>query len=127
LTAEIEKARRCIAVRRLFGRNPRRVDIFFAAANCAPSTARGVANCSFETDGVSDLLELALLLKESLLLPAKARSTSTSSAVRDHRGLQKSAATMDALFRLRSNRPARGAATSRSHAGYSDSNRTAAS
>ncbi|MDD2662437.1 MAG: phosphoenolpyruvate carboxylase [Dechloromonas sp.] len=85
------------------------LDIFFAARELrAKYGAAALPNCIIsKTDGVSDLLELALLLKESgLLLPGDGTPTPPRLDVNiiplfeTIEDLQKSAATMDTLFRL---------------------------
>ncbi|NJD25517.1 MAG: phosphoenolpyruvate carboxylase [Betaproteobacteria bacterium] len=81
------------------------LDIFFAARELRGKYgAAALPNCIIsKTDGVSDLLELALLLKESgLLLPGETPRLEVNviplfETIED---LQKSAATMDALFAL---------------------------
>ena len=81
------------------------LDIFFAARELRQRYgAAALPNCIIsKTDGVSDLLELALLLKEAgLLRPGLTPQLDVNiiplfETIED---LQKSAATMDALFRL---------------------------
>jgi phosphoenolpyruvate carboxylase len=84
LVAEIATPRPLYSPYSTTGRNPRRTGDLLRRPRPAPAYgAAALPNCIIsKTDGVSDLLELALLLKESgLLLPgaAAARSTSTSS------------------------------------------------
>ena len=81
------------------------LDIFFAARELRARYGKAaLPNCIIsKTDGVSDLLELALLLKESgLLLPgAQPRlDVNVIPLFETIEDLQKSAATMDGLFRL---------------------------
>ncbi|WP_295005579.1 phosphoenolpyruvate carboxylase [uncultured Dechloromonas sp.] len=81
------------------------LDIFFAAHELRGKYgAAALPNCIIsKTDGVSDLLELALLLKESgLLLPGRNPRLDVNiiplfETIED---LQKSAATMDGIFQL---------------------------
>ncbi|MDE2440102.1 MAG: phosphoenolpyruvate carboxylase, partial [Betaproteobacteria bacterium] len=81
------------------------LDIFFAARELRGKYgAAALPNCIIsKTDGVSDLLELALLLKESgLLLPGEKPHLDVNiiplfETIED---LQKSAATMDGIFKL---------------------------
>ena len=81
------------------------LDIFFAARELRQRYgAAALPNCIIsKTDGVSDLLELALLLKEAgLLRPGSAPQLDVNiiplfETIED---LQKSAATMDAIFKL---------------------------
>ena len=81
------------------------LDIFFSARDLRQKYgAAALPNCIIsKTDGVSDLLELALLLKESgLLLPGETPRLDVNiiplfETIED---LQKSAVTMDGIFRL---------------------------
>ncbi len=81
------------------------LDIFFAARELRQRYGQAaLPNCIIsKTDGVSDLLELALLLKEAgLLRPGKVPQLDVNiiplfETIED---LQKSAATMDAIFKL---------------------------
>ena len=104
--------------------------IFFAAHELRRKYgAAALPNCIIsKTDGVSDLLELALLLKESgLLLPGEQPRLDVNiiplfETIED---LQKSAATMDGIFRLPAYR-ALIAGRGNEHEvmlGYSDSNK----
>ena len=85
------------------------LDIFFAAHELRGKYgAAALPNCIIsKTDGISDLLELALLLKESgLLLPGHGAQTEPRLDVNiiplfeTIEDLQKSAATMDGIFQL---------------------------
>ncbi|MBL8403532.1 MAG: phosphoenolpyruvate carboxylase [Dechloromonas sp.] len=85
------------------------LDIFFAAHELRGKYgAAALPNCIIsKTDGISDLLELALLLKESgLLLPGHGTQTEPRLDVNiiplfeTIADLQKSAATMDGIFQL---------------------------
>jgi len=106
------------------------LDIFFSARDLRQKYgAAALPNCIIsKTDGVSDLLELALLLKESgLLLPGETPRLDVNiiplfETIED---LQKSAVTMDGIFRLPAYR-ALIAGRGNEHEvmlGYSDSNK----
>ena len=110
LTAEIATPRPLFSPWLDYGEETRgELDIFFAARELRARYGAGaLPNCIIsKTDGVSDLLELALLLKEAgLLLPGDGVRTAARLDVNiiplfeTIEDLQKSAATMDALFRL---------------------------
>jgi phosphoenolpyruvate carboxylase len=106
------------------------LDIFFSARDLRQKYgAAALPNCIIsKTDGVSDLLELALLLKESgLLLPGETPRLDVNiiplfETIED---LQKSAVTMDGIFQLPAYR-ALIAGRGNEHEvmlGYSDSNK----
>ncbi len=104
--------------------------IFFAARELRERYgAAALPNCIIsKTDGVSDLLEVALLLKESgLLLPGAAPRLEMNiiplfETIGD---LQKAAATMDGIFRLPAYRELLAARSDEQEVmlGYSDSNK----
>ncbi|MGA9394012.1 MAG: phosphoenolpyruvate carboxylase, partial [Azonexus sp.] len=106
------------------------LDIFFAARELRQRYGQAaLPNCIIsKTDGVSDLLELALLLKEAgLLRPGKTPQLDVNiiplfETIED---LQKSAATMDAIFKLPSYRQLIAGRGNEQEVmlGYSDSNK----
>ena len=106
LTEEIATPRPLYSPYITYGEETRgELDIFFAAhALRTKYGAAALPNCIIsKTDGISDLLELALLLKESgLLLPGEKPRLDVNiiplfETIED---LQKSAATMDSIFKL---------------------------
>lgn len=106
LTAEIATPRPLYSPYMAYSEQTRgELDIFFAARELrAKYGAAALPNCIIsKTDGVSDMLEQALILKEAgLLLPGEHPRLDVNiiplfETIED---LQKSAATMDALFKL---------------------------
>ena len=134
LTAEIATPRPLYSAYIVYSEETRgELDIFFAAhALRRKYGAAALPNCIIsKTDGVSDLLELALLLKESgLLLPAVGDQPARLDVniiplFETIEDLQKSAITMDGLFALPGYR-ALIAGRGNEHEvmlGYSDSNK----